>query len=249
MLEKTLESIWFSTKQAKVYIAALQAGVAPVSSIARIGGINRITCYNTLKELIVMGYAQETRKDKVKHFSVIDPANLVAHYEEKYRTMEEQLPAFMGLMHWASNKPQISLYEWIDQLKTLFIQIIDEAKHMPKDTPFLTFLGTQEIDTEFQKWLINDFAPVRLQEKKKTKSIITNDNDHYLSYTKDNHEYIVVDQPTFAMRNEIVIYGNSKVAILLYSKDEMSGIVIDSQSLHDSLTQIFGLVWQAYQMK
>jgi len=77
MLHTTLESIGFSDKQAKVYIASLQAGTASVSTIARIGGINRITCYNTLKELIVMGYAFETLKDKIKHYTVIDPVTLV----------------------------------------------------------------------------------------------------------------------------------------------------------------------------
>lgn len=242
MLHTTLESIGFSDKQAKVYLAALQAGTASVSTIARIGGINRITCYNTLKELIVIGYAQETLKNNIKHFSVMDPISLVGQYEDKYRKIQEQLPAFVWLMQGARNKPKIAMYEWIDQLKRLFMQIIEESVHMPKGTPFLTFLGTQEIDNNFHQWLVNEFVPLRLQEKRKTRSIIANDTSYYNQYTKDYHEYIIVDQPTFAMRNEIVIYGNSKVAILLYSKDEMSGIVIDSQSLHDSLTHIFGLV-------
>ena len=95
MLHTTLESIGFSDKQAKVYLAALQAGTASVSTIARIGGINRITCYNTLKELIVIGYAQETLKNNIKHFSVMDPISLVGQYEDKYRKIQEQLPAFV----------------------------------------------------------------------------------------------------------------------------------------------------------
>lgn len=249
MLHTTLESIGFSPKQAKVYLAALQAGTASVSTIARIAGINRITCYTTLKELIVQGYAQETLKNKIKHYTVIDPISLVWQYEDRYHKVQAELPAFLGLMQGMRNKPKIAMYEWIDQLKRLFVQIIEEAKHMPINTPFLTFLGTQEMDPDFQSWLVNDFASLRLKEKRKTRSIISNENNPYHRYTTDHHEYVIVDQPTFAMRNEIVVYGNSKVAILLYSKDEMSGIVIESQSLHDSLTHIFGLVRQSQQNK
>ncbi len=249
MLHTTLESIGFSPKQAKVYLAALQSGTASVSTIARIAWINRITCYTTLKELIVQGYAQETLKNKIKHYTVIDPISLVWQYEDKYHKAQAELPAFLGLMQGMRNKPKIAMYEWIDQLKRLFVQIIEEARHMPADIPFLTFLGTQEIDPDFQSWLVNDFAKLRLKEKRKTKSIMGTEKNPYHRYTTDHHEYIVIDQPTFAMRNEIVVYGNSKVAILLYSKDEMSGIVIESQSLHDSLTQIFGLIWQSQQKK
>ena len=48
----TLIDNGFSKKEAKVYIASLQLGTAPISSIARTMGENRVTIYATMKNLI-----------------------------------------------------------------------------------------------------------------------------------------------------------------------------------------------------
>jgi len=47
-----LEQYGFSEKEAKVYMAGLELGSAPASSIARCSGENRATVYSVIRELI-----------------------------------------------------------------------------------------------------------------------------------------------------------------------------------------------------
>lgn len=114
-----------------------------------------------------------------------------------------------------------------------------------QDKPFKTFLGTSDIDKEFEEWLPS-FIEERLQYSIQTRSIMTKQASLYINYMKENHEYVVVDDDIFDMANEIVLYGNDKVALLLYNKNELSAMSIKSQSFHNALENIFDLLRKIY---
>lgn len=50
-LTTILQENGFTAKEAKIYLAALELGNAPASSIARHCGENRVTVYTILKDL------------------------------------------------------------------------------------------------------------------------------------------------------------------------------------------------------
>lgn len=54
-----LQKYGFSEKEAKVYLASLQLGSAPWSTIARHAGEKRVTVYSLLKELGKKWYVHE----------------------------------------------------------------------------------------------------------------------------------------------------------------------------------------------
>jgi len=43
-----------------------------------------------------------------------------------------------------------------------------------------------------------------------------------MEYYKKNHTVLIIEEPVFDLGNEIVVYGNNKIAILMYDKEEMS---------------------------
>jgi hypothetical protein len=53
----------------------------------------------------------------------------------------------------------------------------------------------------------------------------------------------------FNLGNEIVVFGWNKIAVLMYATEEMSGLIIESQTLHDGLTSLFSLLRDAYKTK
>jgi hypothetical protein len=53
----------------------------------------------------------------------------------------------------------------------------------------------------------------------------------------------------FDLGNEIVVYGDNKVAILMYDTAEMSWLTIESQTLHDGLTSLFTLIRDTHKKK
>lgn len=91
-----------------------------------------------------------------------------------------------------------------------------------------------EMDPRFSRYLQEEFGPKRLECPLKTKVIISSKNKtEYLEFNQKTHESLVIDDEIFDMGNEIVLFGHDKTAILMYSKDEMSGLVIGSKTLHE----------------
>jgi hypothetical protein len=54
---------------------------------------------------------------------------------------------------------------------------------------------------------------------------------------------ISVENPLFEFTNEIVVYGKDKVWILMYATQELSALLIQSQTLHHTLKSMFNFIW------
>lgn len=243
----SLEQYGLSEKEAKIYVATLELGSAPASTIARRTNIKRVTVYTLLKELESKGICQSITRNDVKYFSVSKPEFLAQELEEKHQRFSKILPELMALANAYDNRPKIRYYEWFEWLKQTFEDVLSHSKHMDKDEYFLSFLWTSGIDPQFHKYLETEFIKDRKEQKAKTKIIIAKANQTL--YAKQNqklHESLVIDHPRFTLANEIVIYGTNKVAVLMFGKDEMAGITIESKSLHEWLENMFYLIRDAY---
>jgi len=100
----------------------------------------------------------------------------------------------------------------------------------------LTFVGTTDIDPGLQKYLVEEFVPWRLKHKTKTKAIISRQSlkqSSYAKYNKSKHDSLIIDDPIFDIANEIIIHGKDRVSLLMYGTNEMSALVVNSQTLHN----------------
>jgi len=233
-----------SKTEAQSYLAVLELGTAPVSSIARRSWENRVTVYSALKNLVKKWIAIETPKKGSTYYGVISPEKLIHHMKDKYTALEKALPQFLAVANKYDNKPKVEFYEWLEGLKNIYENIIMYgSEDMEKDEPYLTFTGTGNIDPKFQHYLTHEFAPRRLKYPRKTRAILSKQTDNtYSKYHTAKHESLVVDDPVFDFANEIMIYGKDKVAIVMYAPNEMCGLVITSITLHKGLKSMFNLI-------
>jgi len=243
MLTDTLKNYWFNEKEAKVYLACLELWNGIVSSIARHAWEHRITTYSILKDLKVRWIANEITKNKVKYFSVVSPEQLLAIEEKKVEKLKNIMPELLAISNAFWNKPKVYFYDGFERVRDLFKEIVDYWDYL--DEPFLSIVGTQDMDERFDNFFKNEFVEYRKTQKNPTKAIITKDKSNYWEYHIDMHNTLVVDDPLFEMWNEIVIYG-TKVAILSYKKDEIYWLIIESKILNKWLKSMFNLIWKAY---
>ena len=106
-----LQHYGFSEKEAKVYLAGLELGSAPGSTIARTAGEKRVTVYSIIKELIKKGYMTELKRNGMNYFSVISPDILASQLEAKYTAFKQKLPELMVLAEKFGNKPKVQFFE------------------------------------------------------------------------------------------------------------------------------------------
>ena len=96
-LATLLEQFGLNEKEAKVYLACLELGQAPVSSIARNIKEQRVTTHYILKGLVAKGIAQSFVKNKSAFYSVIQPDKLFQNRETKIEIFKEKLPELMAI--------------------------------------------------------------------------------------------------------------------------------------------------------
>ena len=242
-----LQDYWFGEKEAKVYITCLELWSSLASTIARRSEINRWTTYSILEDFKRKGIATEVNKDGTKYFSVITPDILFKNYEEKYQKIKNQLPELLAITTKIGNRPRTQFFEWFEGLKKVFEEVLIAGESMTD--AYLSFVGTDKMDPKVEKYIYEEFVPRRKKIKAKTKAIMSKNNSEYINYHKKSHDTIIVDKPLFNLGNEIVVFGWNKIAVLMYATDEMSGLIIESQTLHDGLTNLFSLLRDSYKNK
>ena len=78
MLEKELQQLGLSDKEAKTYLASLELGPVSVQEIAKKSGLKRPTVYFAIEQLIKMGLMSSFEKGKKRYFSAESPERLVS---------------------------------------------------------------------------------------------------------------------------------------------------------------------------
>lgn len=237
----------FSDKEAKVYLTCLELGSSLASTIARRSEVNRWTTYSILEDFKRRWIASENIKDDLKYFSVLNPEILFKREEEKYLKMQSALPELLAITQKFGNRPKTQFFEWLEWLKQIFQEVLTAWEKMT--SPYLSFVWTNKMDPRIEKYIYNEFIPQRAKIKTKTKAIMSRDKSQYIDYHKKSHNTLIVDKPLFDLWNEIVVYSNNKVAILMYDTAEMSWLTIESQTLHDGLTSLFNLIRDTHKKK
>lgn len=107
------------------------------------------------------------------------------------------------------------------------------------------FLGAKEMDIQFEEFLRNALEKDHSKPKEAPTHVIIvwSANYWYAEYCKQNYTTKVVDELIFPMKHEIFTYEN-KVIILMYHSTELSGIMIESESLAQGIRSMFELVWK-----
>lgn len=241
-LLRALTAFGLSEKESAVYLAALQAGRSPASTLARKAGLNRVTTYTLLQQLKEKMVIQSVEHKGVTHFFVVPPEVLFARLEEKYHVFKEQLPAFAALAEQFDRRPKMQYFEWIAGLKTMYNDLLTST------VPLCSFLWTQAIAPALSEYLYHDFLPRRIAALLKAKVLLWPDpeNKQYVGNDKKTLKQCkIIHDAAFAMQIEINLYGPNKVAFALFSDDEMSGFVIESPKLFASMMSIFTVLWKS----
>ncbi len=219
----------------------LELGSAPASTIGRRSGIKRVTAYALLQDLQRKQVIQSIEKGGVTNFQVVAPELLAKKLEDKYSQFKSALPALAALADQYHNKPRIQYFEGVAGVKEMYEDLLTSNETI------CAFLGTQAIAEELKEYLFEDFLPRRVAAGIRANVILSghDDNKKYAASDKKNlKQSKIIDHDAFEMESEINLYGPNKIAIALFSGDEMSAFIIHSPKLYKSLMSIFTIMRQ-----
>lgn len=237
-LHKTLTDIGLTQKEADVYLASLELGPSAVSDIALRAKLNRVTTYDVLKKLHQRAYVSKFTQDGVTVFTATDPDDLRNDIRQRYMSLKSALPDLRRL-HGKTQHPHIRYYEGTEAVKKVYADTLNSK------TEILNYADSRLV-RQFWPHYDEEYVTQRVKKKIYLRGIAPRDEHGALVAelnTKSHREIRLVPSDRFPFHNEINIYDD-KVSIVSFGKDEVLGMIIQSQEIADTQRAIFTMAWE-----
>lgn len=245
-LLQSLSYYGFSTKESKVYLASLELGSAPWATIARRASEKRATVYSILKEFVKKGIATSVVRNHVTYFSVISPKILAENLENNASNFKISVPELLAITDKIGKQAKVQFFEGLEGIKHMYDQTLETPEHT-----LYAFLNPSIAAPELQSYLNAVYLPKRLANNMTAHVLLSGNQDHSWVYqplkgkSKANKLTHIRTAPRTlqCFDNEVNIFGKDKVCIFNFSSQEMSGIIIQSQSFYNTMKHIFEFIW------
>lgn len=242
-LATKLESLGLSDKEAKVYVANLFLGPAPVQKIAEQASINRATTYVILDQLSELGLVSQSVESKKTLYVAEPPESLDRFFNIQKETIEKRqselkklLPELKQLERTAqSAAPVVRFYRGVEGFKAIDNYL--KRRSAPK-AEIYAVTNVDEVLKIFPDMLKQN-PEYRLKKKLSSKLIYSYSKGELPSSQKLLRTTKKVDGPVKA---DITLYDTG-ATLLTYQGENSIGIVIESKEIVDALRQLFELAW------
>lgn len=235
-LPKILQSYGLSDKQAKVYLACLELGSAPVVKIAQKAGLSRSTVYEVLEHLAHEGFVSTFNKKKIKYFSAEDPNQVIRLAESKVNTLKDALPELNAIAVAFRKRPTVRFYQGKEEMKMILEEILAEAESLvcfASADDYLNELGEEH--RKFLKRRIIKKIPIRVIARDSAKAR----ERQKLGVGELRQMRLVVDDYQF---HGLKYIWKNKIAMFSFTGD-LVAVVIESKELAEMERAMFEHLW------
>jgi sugar-specific transcriptional regulator TrmB len=245
-LLRTLQTMGFKEKEARVYLALLELNEALPGTLSRKTGVKRSTTYLILEQLERKGLASHIKKMGHLYFQACKPELLIEAQTKKYakaktelESLKTILPALSHLHQDLTATPQMSVFRGKEGL----IQIMEDTLTV-KDKMLLCWANTDlAVNT-----LLSDYHPSYLKKKIKrkiwSKCLFLNDETGIKLQNrsqKELREVRFIPKDLYYFENEINIYDD-KMSII--SHKDMLGVIIQNEAIANTQRTIFRFAFE-----
>lgn len=255
MLKSILQKIGLTDKDSEVYLACLELGTQPASVIAKKAGLKRPTTYLILEGLLGKGLVSEYTGSNVKYFTAVSPEYLLNFIDKQrreltshQRELEQYLPQFQSLTNPYSLSPKVRFYEGLEGIERAMNDTLTSSEPLKCYSTMDAWFARPDTK-EYIFW----YGKQRVYEKKIPLRSINPDTLVARKYLEGDYPEVEVNPEMSHFRwlpkdiqvfsNEINIYDN-KVAIACLGKNELLGIIIESESIAQTQKSIFEVAWR-----
>lgn len=237
-IQKTLEKLGLSKKEAAVYLASLQLGDGNLSEIAKAAQIPRTSCYNIVKSLISMGLLNTFKMGAKYHYKAENPDKLLISLREQESALQEIMPRLKSKYREIGGRPAIYFYEGVEGIRIILEDIL--AKQYP-------LLAITSIDDAVSV-LGDDFTDFieRRHQKHLRVKLITHRSERALELKKRDESEL--RQTKFLPSNSqfktaSFIYGD-RVAMIDFQSKQPLGLIIEDQNIAETQRMLFETIWK-----
>ena len=238
-----LLKLGLTDEEAKVYLAVLEINGGPVSNIARKAGVNRVSCYHTVENLLAKQLLSQYNRNGVKCFAPEPPEQILEIAEEKVNIAKGLLPSLKSLASALGFRPKIRFYEGREGVERVFTESLTAKGEI------LGYTNLKSVTSFFPEFF-ERYTYEKLKRKIKTRylSPTTVESVHVMDrflpkkYDQNLLEILLVNRDQFLFENEVLVFNNS-VGIVSLNQDELLGLIVESPAFARTMKAVFDLAW------
>lgn len=226
MKEEILKSLGLSDKEIKIYLASLQLGSSLVQDIANFAKLNRTSAYDLLKSLEQKGFVSYTIQSGKRFYQATQPNKIIGMLKEREELVKKILPELNSLSESTTKRPNVEVYMGKEGLKTIFENILSEAKS------FSVIASKNQLANLFEYYFPH-FVERRKKNKIKVRIISEVqplDKEAPYKLIKKN------------IKTATWLY-NGKIAMVSLEEKEPIGILINEKNFYETHQTMFDLLW------
>jgi sugar-specific transcriptional regulator TrmB len=213
MLEKYLQDLGLSDKEASVYLSLLQVDSATALDISKKTNINRSTVYVVIESLSQKGLVSETTVGKKTQFQAEPPERLETyiegrriHFEEQSHRIKDIIPEIKSIQRETGERPVVKYFEGREGVISLLEEFYSflEPSESGKEVVYIMYPrdALEEVFTTEER---EKYRKIRLGRKVKSRSLYTSEKGDRPS--DDMAERLrIVDSKKYPISSDISIY-------------------------------------------
>ena len=233
-----LKNLNLTELQAKVYLAALELGQAPMQELTRKSGVKRTSIYNFIDELKERGLIIETKKRKRNVYSAAHPSTLVEMEKMRVKELELILPELSAIANNSRNKPKVTFYEGREGIYEVYLDTLKDR------LPIIAWSDFEHMKPVMGKEFMVEYPQERAR-RSITFQCITKDTPITQEVAKRNYgelrEMKFIETEHF--ETEINIYGN-KVAQISFRSNPPFAVLIEDNGIAQTLRVAWSELWK-----
>jgi sugar-specific transcriptional regulator TrmB len=226
MKEEILKSLGLSDKEIKIYLASLQLGSSLVQNIASFAGLNRTSAYDLLKSLEQKGFVSYAIQSGKMFYQATQPNKIISMLKEREELVKKILPELNSLSQSTSKRPNVEVYMGKDGLKTIFENILSEAKS------FSAIASRSQLQNLFEFYF-----PHFVERRKKNKIKV-----RIISEVQPLDKEAPYKLIKSKIKTATWLY-NGKIAMVSLEEKEPIGILVNEKNFYETHQMMFDLLW------
>jgi len=230
-LKEVLKDLGFEEREIKVYLILIAEPNLTALQISKKTEIDRTTTYDILERLMNKGIASSFTQNKIKHFKVLTPENLLTHFKGKYSSLESIIPSLNKLMKKSKEIIKCELFQGTNGIKNLIRELF-EANSDYK------VIGIRKEYEEILGFFI-DQGVLKINELKVKETVIAEKGSEFIKTKKGTYRYI---EKKYLPPITTLIYNN--VIVFFIWKEPYFAIRVENKDFAKLQEEYFDLLWK-----
>ena len=227
-----------TTKQATVYLAALELGQFSITSLAHKSGIKRPTCYLIVDDLISKGCITKVPRAKKGLYVAESPDVLVEKAEQQIQKLKTITPQLKRLHQKSKTEPLVKFFLGPKSMENIYRDIL-----VTKPDMIYGMLSPDDLYGVTGKDFLDNWTKTRVKEGIPSQVIQTKDNrkEYFYGSSKELMREVRYFTGNLNVPGAVGIYAD-KVGFISGKADNFS-FIVTSIDFRNMMKGIFDALW------